>query len=144
MIAGDFAGGSSSSNSRKRHLREVLSVRTTENTTTIEQPPIIFTDDDFKRIIKNHDDPMVIWAIIANADVGRILVDQGSSADILSYDAFLKIRFKDADLLPHDTTLVAFTGDRIIPQGYLETRLTLKGKGGAKMILARFLVVDYL
>jgi len=87
---------------------------------------------------------MVIQAIIANADVGRILVDQGSSADILSYDAFLKMKFKDTNLLPHDTILVAFTGDRIIPRGYLETRLTLEGKGRAKTIPARFLVVDYL
>jgi len=53
-----------------------------------KQPPITFTNDDLRGIIKNHDDPMVIWAIIANADVGRILIDQWSSTDILSYDAF--------------------------------------------------------
>jgi len=120
-----------------------MNVRTVEKTAA-KQPLIIFTDDDFKGIIKNHDDPMVIWAIIANADVGRILVDQGSLTDILSYDAFLKMRFKDVDLLLHDMTLVAFTGDRITSRSYLETRLTLEGEGGAKTIIARFLVVDYL
>jgi len=54
------------------------------------------------------------------------------------------MRFKDGDLLPHDTTLVAFTRDRIIPQNYLKIRLTLEGEGEAKMIPAWFLVVDYL
>jgi len=54
------------------------------------------------------------------------------------------MKFKDANLLSYDTTLVAFTGDRIIPQRYLETRLTLEGEGKAKTIPARFLVVDYL
>jgi len=54
------------------------------------------------------------------------------------------MKFKDADLLPYDTTLVAFTGNRIIPQGYLKMRLTLEGGGIAKTIPARFLVVDYL
>jgi len=87
---------------------------------------------------------MVIRAIITNANVKRILVNQESLADILSYDAFFRIRFKDADLLSHDTTLVAFIGDRITPQGYLKTRPTLEGEGGAKTITARFLVVDYL
>jgi len=53
-----------------------------------EQPPITFTDNDFKGIIKNYDDLMVICVIIANTDVERILVDQESLADILSYDAF--------------------------------------------------------
>jgi len=54
------------------------------------------------------------------------------------------MKFKETDLLPHDTTLVAFIGDKITPRGYLEMRLTSKGDGGAKMIPARFLVVDYL
>jgi len=73
-IASSFAGGGSSSNSRKRHLREIMNIRTIENTAK-EKPPITFTDNNFKGIIKNHDDPMVIRAIIVNVDVGRILVD---------------------------------------------------------------------
>jgi len=83
-----------------------------------KQPLIIFIDDDFRRIVKNYNDPMVIHAIIVNANVSPILIDQGNSVDILSYEAFQKMKFCDANLLPHDTTLVIFTSDRINPRGY--------------------------
>jgi len=52
--------------------------------------------------------------------------------------------FKDVDLLPHNTTLVAFTGEQVTPRGYLEARITFEGDVGEKSTLARFLVVDYL
>ena len=45
--------------------------------------PIYFTEDDFRDIDREHDDPMVISTLIHNFLVKRILVDQGSSADIL-------------------------------------------------------------
>ena len=45
--------------------------------------PIYFTEDDYGDIDREHDDPMVISALIHNFLVKRILVDQGSSADIL-------------------------------------------------------------
>jgi len=54
------------------------------------------------------------------------------------------MKFKDADLFPYDTTLVAFTGDRITPRDYFETRLTLEAEGGTKTVPTKFLVVDYL
>ena len=46
-------------------------------------PDIAFTKEDMKGTIKRHDDPLVISTAMVNAEVKRILVDQGSSADIL-------------------------------------------------------------
>jgi len=106
-ITRGLASGGSSSNSRKRHLREVMKVKT-------------IIEKDMEDIIKNHNDLMLIRVVIAKTNVGRILVDQGSSANILSYDAFKQMKFKDADLLPHDTTLITFLGNKIILGGYLE------------------------
>jgi len=54
------------------------------------------------------------------------------------------MKFTDSDLLPHDTTLVTFRGDRITLRGYLETKLTLEGEGSATTVPKKFLVVDYL
>jgi len=42
---------------------------------TDKQPLITFTDYDFRGIIKNHDNPMVIQAIITIANVNKILID---------------------------------------------------------------------
>ncbi|CAL9761059.1 unnamed protein product, partial [Musa acuminata subsp. burmannicoides] len=38
-----------------------------------------------------HDDALVITARIANAQVRRIMIDTGSSADVLYFDAFQKL-----------------------------------------------------
>jgi len=91
-----------------------------------------------------HDDAVVIKATIANTDVGHILIDQGSSTDIMSYITFQKMDFKDVDLLPHNTTLIAFTGEQVTPREYLEARITFEGDVKEKSILARFLIVDHL
>ena len=52
---------------------------------------IAFADDDLQNVQVPHTYPVVISLIIANHDVKRILVDNGSSADILYYDAFIKM-----------------------------------------------------
>lgn len=45
--------------------------------------PIFFTDEELANMDSKEVDPMVIIARIGGYDVKRILVDQGSSADIL-------------------------------------------------------------
>jgi len=51
---------------------------------------ITFTSDDYEGIVPHDDDPMVMTLQIFNWDVKRVLIDPGSSADILYYDT-LKI-----------------------------------------------------
>ncbi|KAH1221370.1 hypothetical protein GmHk_12G034816 [Glycine max] len=56
-------------------------------------PPITFTDRDFKGINPvNQDDPMVVSIIIANFMVFRVLIDQGSSTNILYWKTFLRLK----------------------------------------------------
>ena len=52
------------------------------------QDAIACTDEDLRKIWIPHDDPIVISLTIMNYDAKRILVDNGSLADILFYDAF--------------------------------------------------------
>ncbi|KAK3035317.1 hypothetical protein RJ639_034025 [Escallonia herrerae] len=52
---------------------------------------ITFSDDDSKDIKTPHDDPLVITIKAGNFDVKRVLIDNGSSAEILFYDAFKKM-----------------------------------------------------
>ena len=49
---------------------------------------ITFTEEDAQGVQFSHNDVVVVSLNIANYDVRRILVDNGSSADILFYDAF--------------------------------------------------------
>ncbi|XP_027915710.1 uncharacterized protein LOC114175140 [Vigna unguiculata] len=82
IISGRFAGGGSSSSTRKRHVRALKSVHLVERKVR-SMPPITFTDEDFKAPDPDHDDPMVISIEVAEYGIGKVLVDHGSSVNIL-------------------------------------------------------------
>ncbi|XP_030963649.1 uncharacterized protein LOC115984783 [Quercus lobata] len=87
-------GGSStsqSSKSKKAYLKVVQSVqlsRQSPRARSTDEQAITFTDEDTKRIHHPHDDALVISLLIADYTTRRVLVDNGSSADILYYPAF--------------------------------------------------------
>ena len=54
----------------------------------IDEPTISFTNEEAERIHHPHDDAIVIILLTADYTTRRVLVDNGSSADILYYPAF--------------------------------------------------------
>ncbi|RDX67531.1 hypothetical protein CR513_53586, partial [Mucuna pruriens] len=48
-----------------------------------QDPPITFTDEDYEGTIPHSDDPMVISVVMVDYKVEWLLVDQGSSANVL-------------------------------------------------------------
>ena len=87
MISRGFAGGGESNAARKAHLRNIRSGEAFEIQVVSKLPQldttITFSDFDMKGYQHAHDNPLVIKAIIANKTVHRVLVDNGSSADII-------------------------------------------------------------
>ena len=59
---------------------------------TTDEHVITFMDEDAKRVHHPHDDAIVITLIIFDYTTRRVLVDNGSSADILYYPAFQQMR----------------------------------------------------
>ena len=53
-----------------------------------DEQAITFTDKDAERVHHPHDDTIVITLLIADYTTRRVLVNNGSSADILYYPAF--------------------------------------------------------
>ena len=72
---------------------------------SISHVPISFSQADLRQQHYPHNDPLVIRANIsknsvhfAGNDVGRILVDNGSSTDILIWQYFVKMGVTEKDL----------------------------------------------
>ncbi|XP_020207520.1 uncharacterized protein LOC109792510 [Cajanus cajan] len=88
-IAGRFAGGGATSSTRKRHLCNINSVHSATSTSHQSSPSISFSNEDYAGVSPNQDDPMVIAVEVANWEVQKTLIDQGSSADVLYWPTFL-------------------------------------------------------
>ena len=68
---------------------------------------------------------MVISTVMVNTEVKRILIHQGSSADILFRDAFNKLRLTNTGLCPYVEELIGFTGEKVWLDGYIPIHVTL-------------------
>ncbi|XP_020229084.1 uncharacterized protein LOC109810112 [Cajanus cajan] len=139
-IAGGFAGGGATSTARKRYSRSVLTVSEFRRPS---QPEILFSASDYEGVAPYEDDPGVILAIIIGYNVKRVLIDQGSSAGILLWEAFEGMKIPNDRLIPYAGTLVGFAGDQVIARGYADLETTFGQGAQMKTVVVRYLVVKY-
>ena len=76
-----------------------------------------FSDEDKIGTIQPHDDALVITLRIGGYDVKRVIVDQGSAAEIMYPDLYKELNLKAEDLTPYSSSLMSFEGKLIIPKG---------------------------
>lgn len=81
---------------------------------------ISISDDDLDGILTPQDDPLVIKMIVANYEVNRVLVDNGSLTNILFYEDFQQIKLGDERLKPISTSLYGFVGNEVHIEGSIE------------------------
>ena len=146
VILGGFVGGGESSSARKAHLRSIRSANMGEVQVVSKLPridtTITFSDSDLEGCQHPHDDPLVVRAIVANTTVHRVLVDNGSSADIIFATAFDKMGIGREKLDPVSTHLRGFSGEKVLPLGSIQLVLTLREPPCQATTTTRFLIVD--
>ncbi|RRT67460.1 hypothetical protein B296_00015549 [Ensete ventricosum] len=81
-------------------------------------------------------------ARITNAYGRRIMIDKGSSTDILYLDAFHKLGMTNRDLILMTSTLTGFTGDTITLVGVATLLVTFGDEPRTKTLMVHFMVVD--
>lgn len=62
-----------------------------------------------------HNDALVVTLRIEGYDIKKVLVDQGSGAEIMYPDLFKGLNLKPKDLEKYDSPLVGFDGRTVIP-----------------------------
>ena len=113
MIIGGTTVTGSSKKVRKTYLRMVQNVQLTNSVpkmAQIENPIIGFSEEDARRLHHPHDDALVVSIRVGDYNTHRVLVDNGSSADILYYPAFQQMRIDKEWLVSTNTLLVGFRG----------------------------------
>ena len=148
MISGGFAGGGESSSARKAHLGSIRSAEIGEIQAMSKRPrldtSITFSDLDLEGCQHPHDDPLVVRAIVANKTVHRVLVDNGSSADIIFASAFDKMDIERERMEPVNTHLWGVSREKVLPLGSIQLVLTLGEPPCQATTTTRFLIVDAL
>ena len=64
-----------------------------------------------------HNDPLVVMLRIGNFDVRRVLIDQGSFAEVMYHNLYKKLGLGEADLTSFASPVFGFSRESIIPKG---------------------------
>ena len=86
---------------------------------------ITFTEEDVRGIQTPHDDAIVVSTTIANYDVKRIFVNNGSSTNVLFYSTFSRMRLSADRLKRVSTPLIGFAGDAVVVEGEVTLPVTV-------------------
>uniref|UniRef100_A0A2N9G5B1 RNA-directed DNA polymerase n=1 Tax=Fagus sylvatica TaxID=28930 RepID=A0A2N9G5B1_FAGSY len=144
IIGGPASGGTSRA-SRKANARQV------HNVMVVQRPPknirlddqvISFSEEDARGTHQPHDDALVVTINIAGFTTRRVMIDNGSSADILYLPAYQQMRIDKDKLRPMDAPLVGFTGDKVCPVGIVTLPITVGTHPKTVSKTVDFLVVN--
>ena len=118
IMGGTLIG--SSSNAKKTYLIVVQNVQLTGRPLRVmgaDKPTISFTDENARRFHHPHEKVIFITLTIANYITRRVLIDNGSSTNILYYPAFQQMRISKELLCPMNMPLIGLRGMKILPVG---------------------------
>ena len=109
-----------------------------------ENKYITFRESDAHLVHHPYSDALVITAIVASNNVHRMLVDNGSSIDILYYQAFQKMGLKNNNVRPSPNPIYCFTRDSVTPMRVFTFPMTVGEYLRQSCVMVDFLVIDQL
>jgi len=139
----DFIMGGSqlcndSINSIKTHQRKADSYTKGKSPMMGPNHQITFWESETTDLNKPHDDALVIRIDVGNYELSHIMIDTGSSVDVLFYDAFKRMGHLDSELQGRKTPLTGFAGDTTFSLGTIQLPTIARGVRR----LTSFLVVN--
>ncbi|XP_028063223.1 uncharacterized protein LOC114266520 [Camellia sinensis] len=98
---------------------------------------ISFDDSDLVGVTHTHTDPLIIVLHENRFTIEHVLMDQGSTSEIMYYKTFVKLGFTDSDLSSADYPLFSFNANLEYPLG----KITLPVRADTRPVDMEFLVV---
>ncbi|XP_076884596.1 uncharacterized protein LOC143533828 [Bidens hawaiensis] len=108
--------------------------------TLTTQKIISFEEEDRCDLQDPHHDGLLITLWIANCFVRRILIDGGSSVNIIQLDALKKMEISESEIIPRSSVLVGFSGETKNTLGDIKLPVYIEGVNS----LQNFFVIDSL
>jgi len=105
---------------------------------------LCFTSFDFEDVVPHEDDPVVISVVTVGRKVHRVLVDQGSSTNVMFWSTFNSLQLSLDQLRSYDGCLFSSAGDQVEVRGHIELRMTFSDGTSSRMVTVRYIVVTHL
>jgi len=140
-ISSGFSGGGCTASQHKRYMRSVNSVveQGADDSLDID---LAFTRADLHDVVAHDNDPMLISVVTAGRKVHRMLVDQGSSTDVMFWSTFNKLQLSPDLLRLYIGCLYGFAVDQVEVRDYLELRTNFTDGTASRTENIRYLVVN--
>ncbi|XP_072064512.1 uncharacterized protein [Arachis hypogaea] len=103
---------------------------------------ITFNQKNICSAAPHSDDPVVISIQTGELLVRKVLLDPGSSADVLFYTTFLKMKISKKLIQPSSGELVGFSGERVPIKGYIWLKTMMENHPLSRTIDTQYLIVD--
>ena len=145
VITGGMAARGTSRSSRKAYacqIHNVLVTQKTDKRPRLEDLPITFTEEDARKVFHPHDDALVVTLEIAGYSTRHVLIDNGSSVDIIYLTVFQQMKIGKDQLRPIETPLVDFAGTSVYPLGVTSLQIIVGTYPRQATKKVDFLVVD--
>ena len=97
-----------------------------------------FLDADKQETIQPRDDALMVTLRIGGYDVKRVMVYQGSAAEIMYPDLYKGLGLKPEDLTVYSSPLVSFEGKMVVPKG----QIRLPVQAGTNVVEVDFIMVN--
>ncbi|XP_059670741.1 uncharacterized protein LOC132316248 [Cornus florida] len=110
----------------RSRLRATHKVRKISSVNVINSGSISsgFGDGNLSRVQLPHEDPLVISLLVANCMIRRVLVDPGSSANIITKTVFDQLEISSSSIRPTSSPLMGFDGTRVDPLRVIDLSIT--------------------
>ena len=99
-----------------------------------------FSDEDKVGTIQPHDDALMVTLRIGGYDVKKVMIDQGSVADIMYPDLYRGLNLKPENLTIYSSPLVSFEGKMVVSK----CQIRLPVQTGMDVVEVDFIVIDVL
>ncbi|XP_031120929.1 uncharacterized protein LOC116024169 [Ipomoea triloba] len=143
VIFGGPEGGDTAENRRNwaRDLHVAL-VDESNPEKRVKVEPIVFTNHDLPSSPNCTTEALVVTIDINGVDVQRVMVDTGSSVNVMYLDVFRKLQLDRSQLMPVRTPLSGFTGAMVYPEGVIRLPVEVGTVPRALQVTMEFVVVD--
>ncbi|XP_038681007.1 uncharacterized protein LOC119981940 [Tripterygium wilfordii] len=113
VISGGSEISGLSHTSAKKHEKEAANpaARMARSLGTFTNQVMVFADDEATQLLHPHYDALVLTLQVANINLKRILIDNGSSANVLFLAAYKGMGLDETLILRKSTALIGFNGE---------------------------------